>query len=204
MIRIVIAQDGMLVRRALSTVLDQEDGLSVVAEVGSCDELVPTVLRERPHVTVLDYRLRGELDVTAVCTMLSESLPDCRILMILDRSLPTLTGVALARMAPRVGLLATEATPSQLVEAVRRLERGQAVLDVDIAVAVLNAADTPFTNREQEVLLLATRGAPVKEIAARLFLTDGTVRNYLSRITAKSGARTLIEAIRLAEAAGWV
>jgi two-component system, NarL family, response regulator DesR len=203
-IRVVLAQRGMLIRRALAQLLANEDDLRVVAELSCCDEVVPTAVRERPHVAVLDYALPGSPVMQVVCKELCETVPDCRVLMILDRTLPTLQGAALARMAPRVGLLATDASPAQLVDSVRRLFRGQAVLDVDIAVAALSATTNPLTRREQQVLLLVTEGTPTKEIAARLFLTDGTVRNYLSRITAKTGARTLIDAVRRAQEAGWV
>jgi two-component system response regulator DesR len=203
-IRIVLAQRGMLVRRALAQLLAEEDDLHVVAELSSCNEVLSAAIRERPHVAVLDYALPGPPVVQDVCAELCHAVPDCRILMIVDRTLPTLPGAILARMAPRVGLLATDASPSQLFESVRRLSRGQAVLDVDIAVAALTATANPLTSREREVLLLVTDGTPTKEIAARLFLTDGTVRNYLSRITAKTGARTLIEAVRRAQKAGWV
>jgi two-component system, NarL family, response regulator DesR len=203
-IRVVLAQKGTLIRRALAQLLAKEDDLRVVAELSSCDEVLPAAVRERPHVAVLDYALPGPPVVQDVCTELCQTVPDCRVLMIMDRTLPTLPGAALARLAPRVGLLATDASPSQLVDGVRRLSRGQAVLDVDIAVAALSASTNPLTRREQEVLLLVTEGTPTKEIATRLFLTDGTVRNYLSRITAKTGARTLIEAVRRAQEAGWV
>jgi two-component system response regulator DesR len=195
----------MLVRRALAEVLARQDDLSVVAELGACNEVLSTVAREQPQVAVLDYSLPGEPGIHKICIDLSETMPNCRVLLILDRSVPTFPAIALARMAPRIGLLAIDVSPSQLIESVRKLVRGEAVLDVEIAVAALNAAaNTPLTCREQEVLLLATDGAPPKEIAARLFLTDGTVRNYLSRITSKIGARTLIEAIRRAQDAGWV
>ncbi|WP_238487523.1 response regulator transcription factor [Actinoplanes flavus] len=122
----------------------------------------------------------------------------------MDRATPSLLGAALARMVPRVGLLTTDASPAQFIDSVRRLSRGQSVLDTDIAVAALTATAHPLTDRERDVLLLAADGTPAKDIAARLFLTDGTVRNYLSRITAKTGGRTLVEAIRRAQEAGWV
>ena len=204
MIRIVLGQKGRLMRRALAHMLVQEDDLHVVAEASGCGEVVSAMIREKPDVAVLDHALPGEPAVLDICTKLSDTLPECRILVIVDRSLPTLAGAELARMAPRVGLLATEASPGQLTDAVRRLSRGQAVLDVDIAVAALSASTTPLTRREQEVLLLATEGRPTKEIAAKLCLTHGTVRNYLSRIIAKTNARTLIEAVRRAQESGWV
>jgi len=194
----------MLIRRALAELLSQERDLRIVAEVGRRDDVIPTVVRERPQVTILDHALAGEPHVAEICVELRKVVPECRVLMIMERTLPTLASALLARMVPQVGVLATEASPSALVDGVRRLSRGEPVIDVEIAVAALNAASNPLTGREREVLLLATEGAPAKEIAARLFLTDGTVRNYLSRITAKTGARTLIEAIRRAQEAGWV
>ena len=204
MIRVVLAQKGILICRALAQLLANEDDLHVVAELGACDEVLPAAIRERPHVAIIDYTLPGSPVIQVLCTELCQKVPDCRILMILDRSMPSLPGAALARMAPKVGLLATDASPFQLVDSVRRLARGQAVLDVDIAVAALSATTNPLTRREQQVLLLVTEGTPTKEVAARLFLTDGTVRNHLSRITAKIGARTLIEAVKRAQEAGWV
>ncbi|GIF14381.1 response regulator transcription factor [Actinoplanes teichomyceticus] len=204
MIRIILAQKGRLIRRALAQMLAQEDDVHVVAEVSAYDEAVTAAVRERPHVAVLDHALLGPPVAHDLCTDLLKAAPGCRILLIVDRSLPTLAGAELARMTPRVGLLATDASPGQLIEGVRRLSRGQPVLDVDIAVAALSANTTPLTRREREVLLLATEGRPTKEIAAKLCLTDGTVRNYLSRIVAKTGARTLIEAVRRAQESGWV
>jgi two-component system response regulator DesR len=78
------------------------------------------------------------------------------------------------------------------------------VLDTEVAVAALTAGDNPLTDREREVLRLALDGAPAKEIAKNLYLSTGTVRNYLSRILDKTGARTRIEAIRIAQEAGWI
>jgi two-component system response regulator DesR len=184
--------------------LAQEDDLHVVAEASAYDEAVSATIREKPHVAILDHALLGQPVAHDIRTDLFKKAPECRILLILDRGVPTLAGAELARMAPRVGLLATDASPGQLVDGVRRLARGQPVLDVDIAVAALSASATPLTRREQEVLLLVTEGRPTKEIAAKLCLTAGTVRNYMSRIIAKTGARTLIEAVRRAQESGWV
>jgi two-component system response regulator DesR len=203
-IRIVLGQKGRLMRRALAQLLMQEDDLHVVAEASAYDEAVKAMIREKPQVAVLDHALPGQPMVYDLCTELFTAVPECRILLILDREVPTLAGAELARMAPRVGLLATDASPGQLVDGVRRLARGEPVLDVDIAVAALTGGTTPLTRREQEVLHLATEGRPTKEIATKLCLTQGTVRNYVSRIIAKTGARTLIEAVRRAQESGWV
>jgi two-component system response regulator DesR len=91
-----------------------------------------------------------------------------------------------------------------VVEAIRRVARGDAVLDPQLAVAVLTAAENPLTTREREILAIVAEGAPVKEIANRLYLATGTVRNNLSRILAKTGARNRLEAYQIAQEAGWL
>ncbi|MFC3993834.1 response regulator transcription factor [Actinoplanes siamensis] len=203
-IRVIVAHRGVLIRRLLAHVLEEESDIRVVAELGSCDEITPAALREDPHVAILDYAMQEKSEIYDTWERLSEAVPECRLLVVMDRATPSLAGAALARMVPRVGLLTTDASPGQFIDSVRRLSRGQSVLDTDIAVAALTAPTHPLTDRERDVLLLAADGVPAKDIAARLFLTDGTVRNYLSRITAKTGGRTLVEAIRRAEEAGWV
>jgi two-component system response regulator DesR len=135
---------------------------------------------------------------------LAEAAPGCAALVTLDRRSSAAIGPELVKLVPRVGLIATDATPTVLLDGVRRLYRGEAVLDVELAVAALTAKENPLTDREREVLRLARDGAPTKEIARRLYLSAGTVRNYLARIVAKTGARTRLEAIRIAQDAGWI
>jgi two-component system, NarL family, response regulator DesR len=126
------------------------------------------------------------------------------VLILLDRQSGAGVSRSLARLAPRVGFLGTETSPYDLVESVRQMARGEPVLDAEVAVAALTADENPLTDRECEVLRMALDGAPAKEIAQRLYLSAGTVRNYLSRILAKTGARSRIEAIRIAQDAGWI
>ncbi|MFD0890632.1 response regulator transcription factor, partial [Streptosporangium algeriense] len=92
----------------------------------------------------------------------------------------------------------------ELAECVRRVAAGERVIDAELAVAALHARENPLTARELEVLKVAAEGEPVNEIAKRLFLSGGTVRNYLSRILAKMGARTRVEAVTIAQEAGWL
>jgi len=203
LIRIVLGHQGRLFRTALATVLSQEEDLEVIAEISNKDDALAIVQRERPRVIVLDHALPGDVPVLDLCVMLRASVPDCAILILIDSRASTGRS-ALARLVPTVGLMAIDASPSQLVDAVRQLARGEPVLDVHFALAALTAASGPLTEREREVLRLAADGAPAKEIAAKLFLSAGTVRNYLSRVIAKTGARTRIEAIRLARESGWI
>lgn len=204
MIRVLLAQRGRLVREALSAVLAAENDLEVVAQLAHADEVLPTARRDRPHVAVLDIALPGPTPVTELCPTLCTALPACGVLILLDRQSGPGVGRSLARLAPRVGFLSMETSPYDLVESVRQLARGEPVLDAEVAVAALTAGENPLTERECEVLRMAVDGAPAKEIAQKLFLSAGTVRNYLSRILAKTGARTRIEAIRIAQEAGWI
>ncbi|WFE92713.1 response regulator transcription factor [Micromonospora sp. WMMD987] len=113
-------------------------------------------------------------------------------------------GPLLAEHGHRIGFLSREVPPARIVDGVRQLAEGRVVLDPDLVVAALEVADSPLTNREREVLDVVAEGHPVQEIAERLVLSAGTVRNHLSRIMAKTGARTRWEAVRIAREAGWL
>ncbi len=207
LIQILLAHAGRLARRALAAVLAAEDDLEVVAEAGDRDEVVPAARRLGAgcaQVAVLDLDLIGTADVRTVRELRRD--PRCRILILLDRSRsPSVVGRALQDQPSAVGFVSKETSPARLVEAIRCIARGEPVLDPELALAALARPDgNPFTCRELEVLALAAEGVPVRDIANRLFLANGTVRNHLSRILAKTGARTRIEAIRTAQHAGWL
>ncbi|WP_211216227.1 response regulator transcription factor [Longispora albida] len=200
----MLGHEQTLWRGALGTVVGGEEDLVVVAEAGLTDEVLAVALAQRPGVVVLDVALPGSVDVDGLCETLCVALPESGILVLVDRR--TGPGVAgnLTRMAPRVGLLATDASPRQLVDSIRELAAGRPVLDIEFAVAALSADSNPLTDRERQVLRKAIDGSPAREIAAELFLSTGTVRNYLSSAVAKIGGRNRIEAIRIAQDAGWV
>ena len=200
MVRVVLGHHGALVRGALAAVLSQEADLDVLAEVEKADDVLPAVVRTRPHVVVLDPMLDGSIRIEELCLQLREP----GILILIDRDLLNGASLALVRLAPRVGFIATDASPADLVEAVRQLAQGAAVIDPAVAVAALRAGQNPLTDRECEVLRLVTTGATAQEIARRLNLTAGTVRNYLSHILTKTSARSRIEAVRKAQEAGWI
>jgi two-component system, NarL family, response regulator DesR len=203
-IRLLLADRAALSRRALAEVLDKEEDLRIVAEVGAADDVVPAAVRERPEAAVLNLNHSDSLPLTDICTDLQVAVPECSVLVVLDPATVGCTGAALARHLPRVGLIGIGATPAHLVRSVRRIVRGEAVLDADLAVVALTTRTNPLTDRESEVLSLAAAGVPLREIAEQIFLSTGTVRNYLYRIVTKTGARTRIEAIRIAQKAGWI
>jgi two-component system, NarL family, response regulator DesR len=153
---------------------------------------------------VLNLNHSDSLPLTDICTDLQVAVPECSVLVVLDPATVGCTGAALARHLPRVGLIGIGATPAHLVRSLRRIVRGEAVLDADLAVVALTTRTNPLTDRESEVLSLAAAGVPLREIAEQVFLSTGTVRNYLYRIVTKTGARTRIDAIRIAQKAGWI
>lgn len=204
MIRILLVHGSRLMRQALSVVLSREDDLDVPWELSADDDVLAVAARERPDLVVLDFALPDASGAGELCEKLCVRVPECRVLMLVDRRACTGLLPVLSRVTPRVGIVATEESLPRLVEGVRDLMQGKFVLDVELAVAALNAGKNPLTEREKDILRLAVQGEPAKEIAARLFLSAGTVRNYLSRVMSKTGARTRIEAVRRAQEAGWI
>ncbi|MEO3771036.1 response regulator transcription factor [Micromonospora sp. B9E7] len=194
MIRTLLALESALVLGALSFVLAAEDDIRVVAEVDRGDAVPEAVRDERPDVVVADLDFVEAVDASRLgrCPMLVLAHP---------RRAGRLRAM---RCGTRmVGFLRSDVAPQQVVEGIRRLARREPVLDADLVVAALRAHG-PLTGREAQVLALTAEGAPVSEVAVSLGLTSGTVRNHLGRIVRKVGARTRVEAVRVAREAGWI
>jgi len=203
LIQVLLAKSGTLTRGAMVALLRQQGDISVVAESEHADDVLDSCVRYRPDVVVLDGELPG-IDWWILCAEIRRVLAAGRVLVLVDARKSAPVGRGLVNWAPQVGFLGSEAHPDLLVEAIRRMASGEHFVDSEIAMAALSALDNPFTARELEVLRLAAQGAPVAEIAGNLYLANGTVRNHLSKIIAKTGARTRIEAIRVAQDAGWL
>jgi two-component system response regulator DesR len=103
-----------------------------------------------------------------------------------------------------LGFVVKDAPAEQLADAVRRVAAGERVVDPALAAATLAGGSSPLTGRERDVLVASRNGATVSDIAATLFLSEGTVRNYLSAAIAKTGVRNRVEAFREAEQRGWL
>ncbi|MFI8965348.1 DNA-binding response regulator [Streptomyces sp. NPDC053493] len=201
LIKILLAEDVHMVRGALIALLELEQDLQVVASVARGDLIVPTALQARPDVAVIDIDLPGVDGLTAAGE-LHERAPECRTLILTSLGRP---GTLRRAMAARVsGFLLKDSPPSRLAQAVRSVAAGQRVIDPELALSAWEAPDNPLSPRETQVLRLAARGADAVEIADHLYLTQGTVRNYLTAIVDKLHARNRIDAIRIAEEAGWI
>ncbi|MFD9306528.1 DNA-binding response regulator [Streptomyces sp. NPDC060048] len=201
MLSLLLAEDVHMVRGALIALLELEPDFQVVASVDRGDLIVPSALDTNPDVAIIDIDLPGTDGLTAAAE-LRERLPACRTLILTSLGRP---GTLRRAMAARVsGFLLKDSPPARLAQAVRAVANGQRVIDPDLALSAWEALDNPISPRETQVLRLAARGADAGEIAEQLFLTEGTVRNYLTAIVDKLNARNRIDAIRIAEEAGWI
>jgi two-component system response regulator DesR len=200
-IRLLLADDQALIRGALAALLGMESDLTVVAEVGRGDEVVPAAVAHEPDVALLDVQMPG-LDGLAAAGALREQVPGCRVLMLTTFGRPGYLRRALAAGAS--GFMVKDAPPEQLVDAIRRVHAGLRVVDPALAVESITVGEAPFTARERDVLAAAADGATVAGIARTLFLSEGTVRNHLSSIIGKTGARTRADAARIATERGWI
>jgi two-component system response regulator DesR len=200
-VRLLLADDQEMVRQALGTLLDLEDDFEVVASVGRGDEIVGAAREHSPDVALLDIEMPG-LDGLAAAAVLAAQVPDCRVVML------TTFGRAgylrRAMEAGAVGFVVKDAPADALADAIRRVVKGERVVDPALAVATLAAGESPLTARERDVLITARTGATVAEISARLYLSEGTVRNYVSAAITKTGARNRVDAVRIADDRGWL
>ncbi|KQX81097.1 MULTISPECIES: response regulator transcription factor [Streptomyces] len=200
-VRILLAEDVHMIRGALVALLQLEPDLHVVAAVDRGDTIVPTALTSRPDVAVIDIDLPG-IDGLTAAAELHEQLPSCRTLILTSLGRPGTLRRALS--AHVSGFLLKDSPPDQLALAVRSVATGRRVVDPQLALTAWDSPENPLSPRELEVLRLAARGADAAEIAGCLYLSKGTVRNYLTAIVGKLGARNRIDAIRIAEDAGWL
>jgi two-component system, NarL family, response regulator DesR len=201
MIKVMLAEDMHMVRGALVALLNLEPDIEVIAEVANGNDIVPTAQKIRPDVAVLDIDLPGKDGLTAV-TELHEALPEVRTLILTGLSRPGNLRRALS--AKVTGFMLKDAPAAQLADAIRSVAAGRRVVDSQLAMSAWDSAESPLTARETEVLSLTADGLQAVDIASKMFLSVGTVRNYLTTIIGKLAARNRVDAIRIAREAGWL
>jgi two-component system response regulator DesR len=200
-IRVLLADDQALVRGALAAMLGLEPDIEVVAQVSSGDDVLPAAREAKPDVALLDVQMPGKDGITAAAELHRE-LPACRIVVCTTFGRPGYLSRAMA--AGVVGFVVKDAPPEQLVDAVRRVHSGLRVVDPALAAESLATGQSPLTDRERDVLRVASSGGTIADVARILSLSQGTVRNHLSSAIGKTGARTRAEAARVAEERGWL
>lgn len=199
-VRLLIADDETLFRQALASLLDLRDDLSVVAQAASGPEAVAMARAHTPDVALLDLQMPG-IDGIETAIALREQV-DIGCVIVTSHGRPGHLRRALE--AGVRGFLPKTSSAEHLAEAVHTVHRGGRYVDPRLAADAIAAGSSPLSAREADVLELSLAGAGVDEIARRVSLSVGTVRNYLSAATAKIGAADRHEAGRIARDNGWI
>jgi len=189
-----------MVRGALVALLNLEPEIEVVAEVSSGDEIIPAVRRYSPDVAVIDVDL-PVVDGLTASALIRQASPQTAVLILTSLGRPGTLRRALAAKVD--GFLLKDAPPAELADAIRAVAAGGRVVNSQLALAAWDNGECPLTDRELAVLRLAAGGADVSDIAGELYLSTGTVRNYLTSAATKLNARNRVDAIRIADDAGW-
>ncbi|GAB3674056.1 response regulator transcription factor [Actinocorallia lasiicapitis] len=201
MIRVMLAEDQGMVRGALATLLGLEDDLEVVGTAANGAEAVALAVEVRPDVALLDIEMPEKDGLTAAAEIRA-AVPTCQVMILTTFGRPGYLRRAME--AGAAAFLVKDSPAEELAAAIRRVLRGERVIDPALAAAALSAGPNPLSPRERDVLSAGRDGSSIGDIAAALHLSEGTVRNYLSTAIQKVGARNRIEAVQKAQAQGWV
>lgn len=201
MIQVLLAEDQVMFRTAVRRLLELEGDIKVVAEVGRGDEVVAAALAARPDVAVVDIEMPA-LDGISAALELQRHLPTCRTLILTMYGRPGFVQRALEGGV--AGFVLKDAPVEALAAAIRRCAAGEDVVDPVLAARALRTGPCPLSAREREILVACSAGLSTAEIATRLWLTEGTVRNNVSEMLGKLGVRNRAEAVQLAHENGWL
>lgn len=197
MTRILLIEPMNLLRGALTATLSLEDDFEVVAALSALDQAQDMARAIRPDVAVVNVAALTGDGLTTMAALAKEQPT-------LVLAAPDESGLLNRALDLHIaGVIGLQSAPCELIQGIRRLVQGERVIDANLAVAMVTAPRSPLSQRELNVLSVAASGVPSTEVAAELHLSTGTVRNYISAILRKTGARNRLEAVRLAEGAGW-
>jgi DNA-binding NarL/FixJ family response regulator len=214
MITVLLADDDVLVRHGLRVLIESVDDLTVIAEAANGEEAVQLAASERPDVVVMDVRMPGLDGIDATRRVVSFNAPRPRVLVLTTFDLDEIVHDALAAGAD--GFLLKRSTPTQLIDGIRAVATGDALISPDLTrrllahVAERNRASTahalvsPLTEREREVLRQLCSGLSNAEIAETLVIGHETVKSHIKRICMKTGARDRTQAVVWAYQTGFV
>jgi two-component system response regulator DesR len=200
-IKIMIAEDQAMVRQALVALLGLEPDIEVVAQAATGDEALAMATKHQPDVAVLDIEMPGPSGID-VARQLRQDGFGGKVVIVTTFGRPGYLRAAMAAGAS--GFLLKDAPAVQLAQAIRRVTAGERVVDPALAAAALAEGESPLTSRETDVLGAAASHDAISEIASRLHLSPGTVRNHLSAAMQKLGARNRAEAVQMAQRKGWL
>lgn len=199
-IRVVIAEDQGMVLGALATLLEIEGDISVIARARNGSEALDAVVAGKPDIFLTDIEMPGMSGLEIAAELKRRRCPT-RVII-----LTTFARAGYLRRALEAGVagyLLKDMAAEKLADAVRRVHSGLRVIDPELAAEAWVEPD-PLTDRERQVLRLAGDGMASFDIAGKLSLSEGTVRNYLSEAISKLGATNRVEAARIARTKGWL
>ena len=207
-VTVLVAVRLGLLRQALVVLLAGQEGIEVVADMAEPDDtakVLRVAQRCSPDVVVIDLDQSATRELSTVAQLRAE-LPRISIVTLVGSHPegPLRTLLSAETTWPALAVVDKNCSATQLVDAVRAAARGELAFDTDVALAVLAAEASPLTEREREILQLVAGGASNREISTRLRLAPGTVRNYLSGVITKMRARNRVDAVRIAQKAGWL
>jgi two-component system response regulator DesR len=201
MVRVLLAEDQAMIRAALLALLKRESDIEVVAEVDRGDLAIEFIKHNPVDVALLDIEMPGMDGLTTVATLAALGV-SCRSLILTTYGKPGYLRRAMENGAS--GFILKDSPPGTLSDAIRRVAAGQRYLDPSLAVSALLEGRNPLSIREREVLRACADGVEVSQVAERLHLSVGTVRNHLSIAMQKIDVKTRFEAVRVAEERGWL
>jgi two-component system, NarL family, response regulator DesR len=208
-IRVLLVHDTRLLRLGLAALLGRESDLTV--STASWGDAGSAARALRPHVSVVDVECPGSTAlaedtaraaVPPGATTTAAGSPLSNLLVLAPAAKPGL--LRRASEAKALGYVNKDGSAEGLLHAIRQVAAGERFVDATLGFGFLQAAEMPLTPREFSVLSIAAEGASIGEIARRLHLSDGTVRNYMATINRKTGARNRVDAIRISRGAGWL
>ena len=199
--RILLAEDIKLVAEAFEALLSVEPEFEVVARVARGDDLVTSATRLFPDVILADIDMPGMTGIEAT-RMLRDKGYRGRIILL--TALPGSGHLHAAMAAGADGYLLKSITAPSLINAIRAVCNGQSALDPNVAAVAMRKGPSPLNDRETEILRLVADGSSTAQIASRLYLSKGTVRNYLSTAMSKLDADSRTAAVTRAREEGWL
>lgn len=199
-VRVLLAEDQTMMLEAVALILELEGDLEVVGRAGDGLEALELLTRTQPDVLVTDIEMPrlGGLELAERARLL---LPACRTII-----LTTFSRSGYLRRALELGVsgyLLKDASPTELAKAIRQVCAGGRWIDPELAQKAWTHRD-PLTERQRAVLRSIERGLSNAEVAARLGLAEGTVRNYLHDAMSRLGAKSRTDAVRIAREQGWL
>lgn len=200
MIRLILGEDQGLLRGALATLLSLEDDIEVVGQAENGEVALQLIHELKPDVVILDIEMPLKTGLDVAETMKRENIPG-KVMILTTFARP---GYLQRGITAGISGYLLKDTPShELADAIRQIHQGKRVISPELSLAVWEDP-CPLSPREREVLKYAAQGMTMQDIGATLFLSHGTVRNYMSEAMSKIGANTRIEAISIAHEKGWL